>query len=522
MLYDAYGRKINKAITRYSNESITAPFIINNGAERHRGRGSTVYSMSQLQAITGRDKDGRLVTWGTEQPYFYLTVLQRVEIFRMSAPVQGVVTSRMHRLSGLEFNITSEDKKEEEVSDQLRDMKDVYQEFKSSMEMSHLILKLKLVNSIREYLPDILDDLSNFDSALLRRKKRLKRKTQGECDDAKEWLMEPNNGVSWETFVKKYVFDKLIHGSAAVYKKQEGGRLENFDLLPGGSVYKIMAPYFSSLSGYVQVVPDYAEPQIFFSDELVYDEHIPTSSRNYPMIPLEALINKVAETLLFDKLMAEQADGTKPPEKLVIVTENNPFGSLDTTEKGDIPLDADEQARIEQKLNEPVKNSIMTFSGNKAEIIDLSRENTMGIQMQRQKDIREEVALVFNASNMEVNLTGSEDTSGRATAEVQAEIDQGKGVGPQAKSLLNLIQRNILPYRYGPGLVFEFELGKDKKEEKLLDQIMLQTGEMTKNEIREKYNKRTFGPEYDKPEGGSQEGGFGGNEMNPMYTREVM
>lgn len=512
-------KKKEKVILQYSNETPVASPQIRHGKDRPRG--SMVYSYSQLQEMTGRDKSGRLVSWGVEQPYFHLTVMQRVEMFRLCSPVFGIVSSRMNRLSGLKYNITSEDKKEEEIASQLRDMKDLYTEYKSSMDMSHLVMKLKLVSQIRQFLPDVLDDLSNFNASLLRWKKRLERRSTMECDDATDWLQEPNNGVEWHDFVKKYVFDQLIHGAVSVYKKpNDEGKLENFDILPGGSVYKIRSPYFSGVNGYIQVTPDYSEPQIYFGDELAYEEYLPISSRNYPMIPLEALIHKVAESLLFDKLMADQADGTKPPEKLIIVTDASPFGSLDSSEKTEIPLDEDEQKRIEQKVNEPVKNSIMTMSGNHAEIIDLSRENTMSFQNERQKDIREDVALVFNTSNLEANLTGSDSTSGRATAEVQAEIDQGRGVGPQALSLVRFINRKILPYRYGHGLIFEFELGKDEEQEKRIDQLMLQTGEMTKNEIREKYGKQTFDdPQYDLPDG--SQGPPSGDQMNPFFTRNV-
>ncbi|NCN22597.1 hypothetical protein GW934_03865, partial [Candidatus Falkowbacteria bacterium] len=161
-------------------------------------------------------------------------------------------------------------------------------------------------------------------------------------------------------------------------------------------------------------------------------DYLPVSSRNYGMIPLEALIKKVTESLLFDNMMANQADGTKPPEKMVIVTEQNPFGSLDGDDAKDIPLDVDEQKRIEQKLSQPIKNGVMTFSGNHVEVVDLTRSDSMGNQMQRQKDIREEVALVFNATNMEVNLSGSDNTSGRSTSQAQMEIEQGKGIAPIA------------------------------------------------------------------------------------------
>lgn len=520
VLVDQHGRKIEKVITQQSNE-------FQYHAQPMEGkRGITVYTTSQLQQITGRDKEGRLLRWGVEQPYFYLSVEQRVEIMRLSSPVYGVVTSRMQRISGLDFSVTSEKVMEDQIAGEMKDLNSIYNEYKESTELAHLTLRSRIYSELLPNLPDLKPDLSNFAPALLRWKRRLHTKNMRECDIACNWLAEPNNGVPWEEFVKKWVMDFMVHGSVAIYKSEEKGRVENFDTLPGGSVFKIKAPYFSGVNGYVQILPgypgylSYMEPQIYFADELVYSEYVPTSSRNYGMIPLEALINKVAEGLYFDDLMANQADGTKVPEKMVIVTDHNPFGSLDNDGGMNVlPLDMDEQKRIEDKINTPVKGSIMTLSGNRAEVVDLSRENTMSIQMQRQKDIREEVALVFNMSNMEINLTGSGDTSGRSTSEAQAEIEQGKGIAPVAKTLATVVNKGLLPYRFGPGMIFEFDKGKNEREEKELESIDLQNGALTKNELREKHNRDPYGPEYDEPDQGG--GATGEDQLNPMFTTSV-
>lgn len=497
---------------RYSNEAqYTAP-------DMNDRRGITVYSMSDLQQVTGRDKEGRLLTWGVETPYFYLTIHQREEIFRLSSPVFGLISSRMNRMAGLQYNITSEKYKEDEIAEELKDLKTYYDELKTSLEFKDLTIKARIVQKVRERLPDINDDLSNFDGALLRWKRKIKRVESSLTNEASEWLQQPNQGVLWEDFIKKWTQCILVHGASAVYKQMTDGLLVNFDILPGGTVYKVKSPYFTAQSGYVQAVPGYLEPKVYFSDEISYSEYLPVSSRNYGMIPLEALIKKVTEQLLFDDKMAREADGTVPPQKMIIITENNPFGSLDETEKSDIPLDPVEQKRIEQKLKEPIKHGVMTFSGNNVAVVDLSRSDTMAVQMQRQKDIREEVALVFNATNMEVNLTGSDDTSGRSTSQAQLEIEQGKGIAPIAKMFQTMVNKTLLPLRYGSGLLFEFELGKNEVEEKQLDKLMLETGEMTKNEVREKYGKPTFGPEYDKPEGQSSPDG---SQLNPFNMQGI-
>jgi hypothetical protein len=383
--------------------------------------------------------------------------------------------------------------------------------------LRHLTVRAKIYQELKKELISLLPDLSNFNSALLRWKKSIKNTDTIKGEQIKEWLIEPNQGVTWESYVKKWIYDLMIHGAASTYKQSFDGLLENFDTLLGGSVYRLKNPYFSGMEGYIQAVYGY-EPQIFYSDEISYSEYLPTSIQNQPMIPLEALINKIAESLFFDDYMASRADGTRPPEKAVVVTNNNnPFGSFDD-DNNDVPLPPEEQKRIEDKFNEPIKEGVVVFSGNQATVLDLSKSDTMGVQNERQKDIREEVALVFNMSNMEVNLTGSDGTSGRSTSDAQSEIEQGKGTSPIVKQLENSVTRDLITSRYGYGYKIEVEKQKNDREEKELDRIMLETGEMTKNDIREKYNKSTFGEEYDKPESAQ---GMGEGEINPMFTKQV-
>jgi hypothetical protein len=321
-------------------------------------------------------------------------------------------------------------------------------------------------------------------------------------NEIKNWLLEPNNGVSWEEYVKKFVFDYMIHGATATYKQWQNNVIENFDTLAGGTVHQILAPYMSGVEAYVQCVSGF-ETQFFYGKEIAYRVASPISGTNRAMIPLESLINKIAESLLFDELMANQADGTKKPEKLVVIT--NPddiFSDEDDPEQGKVGVD--EQKRTEEKLNNPTKNSVITFNGTKATILDLSRENTMSIQSERQRDIREEVAMVFNMSNMEVNLTGSDSTSGRETSESQAEIEQGKGAIPVMRVLANMINKEILPFRY-PGYKMEYSMAKNLKEEYEILKMKMDVGEVTVNSNREEKGIKLF-PEqkYDRPSGASE------------------
>jgi|GEM_PF-4569057 len=510
-------KKVEKQFsTGISSFTTTQP--INRLMQDKNRRGLQVYTVSQIINQTGRDAEGRLLNWGFQYPYFYLSIPQRVEMAKLSSPVLGIVSSRMNRIAGINFNVVPIRKREDRIAEELKFLKSQYDEYKEIIDLKYITIKAKIVERLKSYLPDLLPDLSNFNNSILRWSQRIRNENLDKGEEIAAWLREPNADDSWESFIKKFVFDYHVHGAVSTYKQYENNRLENFGTLPGGTVYRLKAPYFSQVNAFVQVVMGY-EPQIFFSKEIMYAEYLPISGQNHSLVPLEALINKVAESLFFDRLMAEQADGTKPPQKLVIITNNNsPFGDFDKDVES--YLEVNEQKRIETKLNEPRKGAIMTFSGNDAKVIDLTRENTMAVQNVRQKDIREEVALVFNMSNMEINLTGSGDVSGRATSETQQEIEQGKGIIPILRTIEEKITREILPFRYGPGFMIEFDKSRNERGEVELDLLKLQTGELTVNELRESKNKTVFKEdEYNKPQGYNSNAGD--NATSPVFMKQI-
>jgi len=463
------------------------------------GRGYQVYTMSQLLGITGVAKDGARVTGYYEQPIFYLSLEERISIFRLCSPVFSVITSRMNRIAGMEWKIVADKQQEDKLYERLRALKQVCDEYKDSLDMAYQIARTKLMQEIKVTLPDVLPDLSNFQGSLIRWKRRIQNQNTDSGDWAKEWVMQPNINDKFPDLTKKQIADLMIHGAMACYKEISNNKIENIYTLPGGTVLPLKNIFAGGVQGYVQLMLGY-EPQIMFGNELAYATYIPTTARSHGFVPLEALINKISESLLFDKLMADQADGTKAPEKMVIISNASPFGSLD--KEFDIPIGEDEQKRVEQKLNSPKKGSIMTFTGNNATVVDLSRENTMSIQMQRQKDIREEVGLVFQATPMEMSLAGGDNTSGRSTSEAQQEIYHSAGILPIVKILETFWNYDILPFRFGPGYKLEFSVEKSEKEEMEVLKAKMDTGVYSINEIRtEDLNLDPFNDEkFDVPQ----------------------
>lgn len=505
-------RKVNKSMYRQGMDHITMP------NQREKGRGLQVYTLSSLLGISGKNERQDYNTVYSDVPYFYLTPEDRVRISQLCTPVLGVVTSRMQRISGTNWVVNSDRKEEDRIYEHLRNIYQVYKEYEGQTDLKYVIARVKLRKVLSEKLRGILPDLSNFEQCLIRWRKELNMQSVDRCDEIWEWLQEPNGNTNWNDLVKQYVYDLMIHGTTAIYKEVQSNKVENIYVLPGGTVIPARTKYVSSQSAFFQIVAG-EEPQIFYPNELSFSQYIPISARSYGLVPLEALINKVSESLMFDRLMAEQADGSKYPEKMVIINDVSPFGSID--KEMAIPVDIDEQQRVDKKLKQKVEGGVMTFTGNNATVVDLSRENTMQIQMQRQKDIRESVAMVFNMSNMEINLTGSENVSGRSTAESQQEIEQGKGVIPILALIESKFNRDILPFRYGYGYSLNAEMAEDEQKKIEIERMKLQSGKYSVNEIRRNDNLNPFeGEQYELPQG-SQSDMAGQTEQEPLYMSQI-
>jgi len=498
-----------------TTESLLSTSGVNEAKAQLKKRGVNVYTTSELVGVAGIDREGKILTGSVEVPLFGLSIYDRLALAQRCDSVFGVISGRSNRISGLEWDIKRESREEDRIVANLKMQKQVYMEY-AGRGIRELVIRGRMVQEITRVLPDVLPDLSNFDGAMLRWRKRLQNKNDDASQEIKDWLHEPNTEDDFEDFLKKWVFDLMVHGSDAIYKETVGERLENLYHLPGGSVQPLKNRFVSASRGFVQAMPG-MDAKIYWQDEIAFSTYMPNSGVSYGLVPLEALVNKVAETLLFDQRSAEMADGTVPPQKIALFGENAPFGDLTGDEAFTTPLNQAEQSKIESLLNEPRKDAIRVLSGyGTPAILDLSRSETYASQIERQRMIRETVAFVYNMSNMEINLTGSEETSGRSTSDAQARIEKEKGISPIVKMIENKLNREILPLRYGSGYLFEFKSGMSDEEQVQLETIKKQSGTYTVNEIRLESGREPIGPEGDSlPDAqATQPDGSGANPFN--------
>jgi hypothetical protein len=556
LLFDDDLIDVNKAVSGFKVEDATFYGANNVALSDRRKRGLSVYNYSALISQAGRDRYGRMQTAEYLLPYFSLTISDRIDMARACGSIFGVVTGRMNTISGLEWKVSRKRKNEDRIAFQLKTAKQMIDERQAKapsgsagplpspdtfqqpvgpslasmkQDAQNKIIVRKCKQFLMGELPDLLDDLSNFEKAFTRWSHRIKDKHEDECTAIEEWMKHPNLQDTFEDFTKKLIFDEHVHGLAVPYKRTVRGKIEQIYMLPGGCCFPIHGRHVGDAVGVIQMV-DGAEAQLFYGDECSVLQYAPYSGDPYGLVPLEALVNKVAELLLFDERAAQMADGTKPPDKLIAFGENTPWGNLQS--EFQMPMNKDEQKRLETVINEWRKEAVRVISGHGTPVVvDVTRADVFKDQSERQRMVREEVGLVFGASNAEMNLSGSESTSGRDSSKTQERKDQNKGIYPHIQIIENFWNHHVFPFRYGEDYEFEFASGVSEQDKIDIWTKMLQSGLYSVNDIRrdemglEPYSQEDSQNQFDLPNGAQSQqqspelgmaGGMGGLGMGDL------
>ena len=514
---------ISQGTVYVTAESLTGPYF---DARKKGRRGANIYTLSDLLSVTGESKTGQIIAGQIQQNLFTLSLDERVQIYRKCGPVFGLITGRANRISGLSWHIKNINKDEDRAEAYLKMASDLFREF-GAASVKHALVRMRCRAVARKFLPDLLDDFSNFIPAMMRWKRRNKIRQEDRCSQIEDWMAHPNGQRNLKEFTAETIIDMHTHGAAAWYKWRPAstGMVENVYNLPGGTVLPFRSMFVGGGMAWAQVING-VPPMIYFNSEISYLTYAPNSALSYGAVPLEALVNRIAEMLLFEEQAAMKADGTSAPEKLVVMNEMFPYGDEELGAQLATPMSQQEQSRIETLMNEPRRNAIRLLTGHGGQgtptVVDLSRESTFAAQSDREDKILRVVAIVFNASNIEINLTGSTDTSGRNTSEAQQESDQAKGWVPVAIAYQDKWNQEILAERWGTEYELDSDKGLTEKEQVELEQAKMATGTYDINKIRTERGDEPYPEtEYDRPPGGSAAPKPpDGTRGNPLMVRQ--
>lgn len=517
----------------YGNVYVTAEQLAGNfwTTQDRKRRGVNVMTLSDLLSISGEAKSGRFIPGTIQQNLFTLSIEERIEIYRRCAPVYGVVSGRAKRIAGLKWQVKKVTKNEDRTETYLRMALELWKEWGEAAKddrgllVKAAMIRMRCYSYIATTLVEITPNMANFEGCLSRWKQRLKMTYDDKSTEIEDWLDQPNAQDTFKEFIQKSVLDLMIHGAGAWYKERAEltNKITNFYVLPGGTVLPFRSTFVGGANAFAQILNG-LPPKIYFTDEISYLTYAPISTLSYGTVPLEALTNKVAEYLLFDQQAAMKADGTTAPEKLIVMNDYFPYGEESIQKDMPVPLTQQEQRRIETLANEPRRNAIRVLTGygqGQPVVVDLSRADTFQQQSERQDKILREVAIVYNMSNMEINLTGSGDTSGRSTSETQEDIEQEKGWTPVAVMIEDRLNHDILSEAWGTEYEIECDKGLSEEEQVNLERLKMQTGTYAVNELRKGRGDEPYPEEiYNRPPGqGQPQPSPDGSEGNPLSVK---
>ena len=464
-----------------------------------QNRGLNIITSSEVMSYAVKDKFGKTHNVPIEQRYTTLSLYQRFLMFQKCAPVFSVIAGRALRISTLDYTVTPIRLVEDEIAAQLKMEREIYFENKGQSGLRHIGRMMKSLQVIKRHLPDVFKDLSNFDASLVRWKKRIKITNRASAGQIEDFFSNPSPGVLWSDFSKMLTLDLLIHGAYSLYNRNN-----NYFLLPGGTVYPIKPKYVGGIAGYVQIPIGVEQPQLFMRDEVVYRQYLPSSNLANGIKPLEALIDLVTENLLFSDMMVDKADGNEPPQKVVIFAEPEQLeGQEPSVDVRSEPLNKPEQIRAEKQLNEKRKEAaikVLSGYGRSATVLDLSKAETLATQLARQDKIDKYVAMVYNASNQEINQTGSDGTSGRSVSETQERSDNAKGIRPFVTLMEESFGADLIPPMFGYG--WQWKFSSPVSESERIDNAIKKMPLFGVNQIREDdFNAEAY-PEdiYNRPQ----------------------
>lgn len=454
---------------------------------------ASTISMLNLKTLMARDSGGTPHNVTIPNQFDMIDPKIANEIYMRCHYVFAVVSKTASAVSAIEFKVKSKKNNYDKVESDLRCYKDLFDEnigYATNPDYhdqyKSLGICMRALSAIKEELPTIIYDrdahsIPNFEKELFRKSRELKNKSLDEIAAIESFVFNPNNDYTWTDLVKIYVQDLMIHRAAALYFVNN-----NIYALPGGSVYKVMGRSIGESYGYVQL-GDFTEPLFMHPNEVIYSQYMPNSNFGFGMSPLDALIDSITSTMLFDKLMANYADQDLPPEKLLVVTTDTPGFDPSAILAGD-PMSKGEQKRIETVLNRAKKeNAIKLITGlvGTPMVLDISKTDVAPLLLQFDELVKQRVAMVYNQSNMIVNMTDTSGTSGRSTAEVMERNDNSKGIRPYLMNIENIWTYKVIPRQFSSDYMLESVEEISEAERMDIIQKKVTTGLFSKNALRE-------------------------------------
>lgn len=419
------------------------------------GRGWSLYTNHNLIPHGVVDKDGNSHTAKIQSGnlYRYLSPWDCEQIAMLDSDIFSIVSQRSQIFSGMQDSITPIKKIEDEIAFRLKRSYRLAMQYDRTSPVGYGSY-VKYWHEINSYLKNynLFPDLSNFDKCMRIYFDDIKFYKEQSSQEVLDWVYQPRAGSQIQDFKKKWVRDNLIHGRNAIQLPTDG--FDGFEIVPAGTIYQVPEEFVGqyNLQWYVQLTygmngwSSVQRGKIFSSEEMSTAQYIPSTAIVDGLKPMDALMYQIIMTTNLNELLAENSNGSKAPEYLILITENEDDGGYAYPS-----IDSGEIERQETSVNEKRKDSqvrIHKTSGNSAQLFNLSRENIINVLSPYTEYVRKAKAMVFHATPNEMGDTNTGGMIAKAGAEAQQQLYYSQSINPLAIMWENQFTLEVLPKKF--------------------------------------------------------------------------
>jgi hypothetical protein len=143
--------------------------------------------------------------------------------------------------------------------------------------------------------------------------------------------------------------------------KRSWVEVENFYLLPGGTVMPLKNKYVGGSQAYVQITKQRRRTAFNFGMSFLCQLH-PHVGEALRFVPLESIDQHDRRGHAFQQAHADQATD-EDAQKMIVIANNNPFAGLEGTASNNYPLNPSEQKPLKTRSHATHKECHYTFTG---------------------------------------------------------------------------------------------------------------------------------------------------------------
>lgn len=305
------------------------------------------------------------------------------------------------------------------------------------------------------------------------------------------WLRNPMEGRTWQQFCTMWVTDLLVYDAGVVTIVKEGSTLE--ELVPSrGDDWHPQIDEKGRVGKFAHTVNGKAEE--FPTEEVIYVNLFPNTNTPRGMPLIETIINEVISIIRASERTMLTLDASEIPPGVLVLFGIAGKAAEDTIQSFTADKGRDHKIRV---LHFPKRGA------GDAQWVNMAHSPKELTLTDVIDQVRRSIWRNFGVFPVEMGAT---DGMPRATAQVQMDASNSHLLVPILELLQEVITSRVLPLimdeKWLGILEFKFDFTRDltpqeQQQQSSADKSDVETGILTRNEIRRKRGYKPFGKEGD-------------------------